>query len=214
VSCCAPPGCAEFFDERAARKDAARYRRKGLDKTAERMVGFLRQRGIAGRTVLEIGGGVGALQVELLRAGAASTTNLELSPGYEQEARRLLREAGVEERAERRLANVVEDSDAAGPADTVLMHRVVCCYPDPEALVGAAAERARNHLVLSFPRERALTRLGMRVVNAVLRLRRCAFRGYVYPVDRILAPARALGFEPALEHRGLIWHVAALERRT
>jgi 2-polyprenyl-3-methyl-5-hydroxy-6-metoxy-1,4-benzoquinol methylase len=213
-SCCGPPGCTEFFNEKTARRDARRYRKKGLDKTAEHMVAFLRQRGVRERTVLEIGGGVGALQVELLRAGAGSTTNLELSPAYEHEARELLREAGVEERAERRLANVVEDPAESETADAVLMHRVVCCYPDPEALVGVAADRARSHLVMSFPRERMLARVGMRLVNVVLRLRGCAFRGYVYPVERILAPARSRGFELALEHRGVVWQVAALERRS
>src|SRR3712207_8145994 len=46
-------------------------------------------------TVLEIGGGVGEIQIELLRRGAASATNLELSPAYEQEGARLLDETGM-----------------------------------------------------------------------------------------------------------------------
>ena len=59
---------------------AARYRKRGLDKTARRMVDLLAERGVQGSTVLEIGGGVGEIQLELLRRGAASATNLELSP--------------------------------------------------------------------------------------------------------------------------------------
>ena len=41
-------------------------------------------------TVLEVGGGVGAIQLELLRAGAAGTTNVELSAAYEPYAAELL----------------------------------------------------------------------------------------------------------------------------
>jgi len=212
--CCAPPGCTDFFDENAARRDARRYRRKGLDGTAQRIVDFLAARGLQGRTVLEIGGGVGAIQIELLKAGAERTVGAEISPAYDEEARALLREARLEERAERRLANVAEHPEAVEPADTVVMHRVVCCYPDAETLVGAAAGRARSRLVLSFPRERALTRLGIRLLNRVMRLRGSDFRAYVHPVGTIVGAARARGLEPVLEHRGFVWQVAAFERPT
>jgi len=152
VSCCPPKGYAKLFGGRAARRDVRRYAKDGLDDTGARMVAFLRRRGIEGGTVLEIGGGVGVLQLELLAAGAERATNLELSPEYEDSARALLRERGLDERADRRIGDIVADPALAGAADAVLMHRVVCCYPDADALVGAAAERARRYLVMSFPR--------------------------------------------------------------
>src|SRR5688572_15202774 len=109
--CCDPRGCDRMFDDRFASRMAARYRKKGLDKTAGRMVELLAERGVQGATVLEIGGGVGEIQIELLRRGAASATNLELSPGYEAEAARLLAETGLTGRVERRLADIATDPD-------------------------------------------------------------------------------------------------------
>jgi len=82
ASCCDPRGCDKFFGRRFAKRVAKRYRKRGLDKTAQRMVAFLEQRGVEDATVLEIGGGVGEIQIELLKRGAARTTNLELSPSY------------------------------------------------------------------------------------------------------------------------------------
>src|ERR671927_1260692 len=102
ASCCNPRGCDAFFGERFARRAARRYRKRGLDKTARRMVELLAARGMRGATVLEVGGGVGEVQIELLKRGAARTVNLELSSAYDEEAERLLREAGFEGRAERR----------------------------------------------------------------------------------------------------------------
>ena len=212
MSCCAPKGYQELFGERAARRDAKRYRRRGLDETAEEMVEFLRGRGLDGTTVLEIGGGVGAIPLELLKAGADRALEIELSPNYERTAAELARELGFADRVERRLGDVVEEGATVPAADAVVMHRVVCCYPDPDALVGAAAERARRHLVLSFPRERRLIRLGSRVVNLWFRLRRWDFRTYVHPASAILAAAERRGLRPAFEHQGTIWQVAALER--
>lgn len=211
--CCrVPRGYEKMFGERSARRDAKRYRRKGLDDTAGLMVEFLRERGLEGTSVLEIGGGVGAIEAEVLKAGAERAVNVELSPHYEAKARELWREAGVGERADYRVANVAAGGEEIEPADAVVMHRVVCCYPDYDALVGAAAERARRCLVLSFPRERFLTRAGLAAVNLVARLLRWEYRSYVHPVAGILAAAERHGLEPARAHRGFIWQVAALER--
>jgi len=98
VRCC---GYDELFDERLARKDAERYRRKGLRGSARRVLELARGGGLQGAEVLEIGGGVGSLSIELVRAGAAHATVLELSSGYDGAARSLLRERGVEAAAPR-----------------------------------------------------------------------------------------------------------------
>jgi predicted O-methyltransferase YrrM len=142
--CCDPRGCDQFFGSRFARRVAARYRKRGLDKTATRIVAFLEREGVEDATVLEIGGGVGEIQLELLKRGAARAVNLELSPAYDGEARALLREAGIaDERVDRLLHDIAEAPEAVEPADVVVLHRVVCCYPDYERLLGAAAWRAR-----------------------------------------------------------------------
>ncbi len=209
-ACCSPRAYDEFFDEKQARRDARRYRRRGLDKTARRMVGFLAGYGVEGATVLEAGGGVGAIQIELLKAGSERAVNVELSPSYEKEAAELLREAGLKERVERRIGDFARDG--IEPADVVVLHRVVCCYPDYEGLVGAAADRARRALVLSFPKETWLTRIAFAAFNLVQRLRRKDFRAYVHPVAGILGAAEHRGLRPAFGHRGAFWQVAGLER--
>ena len=155
--CCDPRGCDRFFNRRFARRMARAYRKRGLDATAQRMVGFLEQEGIAGATVLEIGGGVGEIHLELLRRGAERAVNLELSPAYDADAARLASEAGVQDRVERRLHDIAAEPEAIAPADVVVLHRVVCCYPDYERLLGAAAAHARRALVFSHPRHNLIS---------------------------------------------------------
>ena len=108
------------------------------------MVEFLESRGIEGATVLEIGGGVGEIHIELLKRGAKFALNLELSPAYADEAQRLLREAGLEERAGWRLHQIAAGPEEIEPADIVVMHRVVCCYPDYRRLLSSTGEHARR----------------------------------------------------------------------
>src|SRR5919198_1317275 len=101
TGCCDPRGCDQFFGTRFAHRVARRYRKHGVDKTARKIVEFADSRGVEGATVLEIGGGIGEIQLELLKRGAQRTINLELSPAYEDDAARLIRAAGVEGRVER-----------------------------------------------------------------------------------------------------------------
>src|ERR687886_631490 len=97
-SCCGSRGYARMFNDRFARRRAARYRRRGLDRTARRMVDLLPPGAVSGGTVLEIGGGVGEIQLELLRRGAVRATNLELADSYDGPALQLAAEAGMSAR--------------------------------------------------------------------------------------------------------------------
>jgi 2-polyprenyl-3-methyl-5-hydroxy-6-metoxy-1,4-benzoquinol methylase len=212
ASPCDPLGCDKFFRGGFIRRKAGSYRRRGLDPTAARMVGFLEQRGIAGASVLEVGGGVGEIQLELLRRGAARAVNLELSPAYEAEAANLMREAGVEGRVTRRLQDIAVDGDAVEPADVVVLHRVVCCYPDYERLLAAAADHARRLVVFSYPSDSGFARLVVGAENLSFRLRRLRFRVFAHPQAGMLAVLRDRGLQPTVVHRGRAWQVAGAER--
>ena len=210
AGCCSPGAYDDVFSEKTARKDLRRYRRRGLKRDARRALRFLRSRGIEGATVLEVGGGVGALQLELLQAGAARAVDVELSRGYEAAAAELLAGSGFEDRVERRIGDVVEEPPE--PEDAVAMIRVVCCYPDPERLVGAAAERTRRLLVLTYPPDDAIARAVIAAMNLVHRLIGTEFRAFAHPHERIHAAAERRGLRLVHRERGAIWHVAGFER--
>ena len=201
-----------MFNDRFARRMAARYRRKGLDATARRMVDLLDDDVVRGATVLEVGGGVGEIGLEVLRRGAASATNLELSPGYENAAAALIAEAGVTGRVRRRLVDIAESPDDVEPADIVVMHRVVCCYPDYARLLGAAAEHTRRQLVFSFPPRNPMSRAVVATQNTLLGLARRDFRVFTHPPAAMLAVLADHGMRPTWAHRAPVWQVATATR--
>jgi len=49
-----------------------------------------------------VGGGIGAIEIDLLKAGVLRAVNVELTPTYEDAAGELLREVGFADRVERR----------------------------------------------------------------------------------------------------------------
>jgi 2-polyprenyl-3-methyl-5-hydroxy-6-metoxy-1,4-benzoquinol methylase len=213
VSACCGPAYDRFFGARQARRDAKRYRKHGLDQTARRLVDELAQHGVDGASVLEVGGGVGAIDIELFGQGAERAVVVELSNGYDEEARALAAEAGAETRIERRHGDFAEEEASIEPADVVVMHRVVCCYPDPELLVGAAARHARRLLALSLPRNTWWLRLGVNAANVWFRMRG-GIRSYVHPPAEVVGIAEAAGLSTVLDERSTrIWRIAVFERR-
>ena len=210
--CCSPKGYRWIFSERNARSEAKRYRRKGLDPTSRRIFDYLKERGVEGRTVLEVGGGIGAIQIELLKAGATRAVSVELTPTYEKAAGELLKEAGLADRVERRVMDFARSGDQVEPADIVILNRVICCYPDMPVLAGAAAEHAAEVLVMSFPRRTWWTRALLSIGNFALRVTRRQFQIFIHSPAQILAEAERHGLREALDNPGRFWQVAAAQR--
>jgi 2-polyprenyl-3-methyl-5-hydroxy-6-metoxy-1,4-benzoquinol methylase len=210
--CCDPAGYQATFDDRFARRIARRYQRRGLNRVQRRLVTFLADHDLEGATVLEIGGGVGEVHVELLRLGAARVTNLEISTSYEAEAAALLEATGLRDRVERRFVDIATAPDEVPAADVVVLHRVVCCYPDYEALLGAAGDHARRLLVFSYPPRTLLTRAVIGWDNRLRRLRGNDFRAFVHPPDAMVGVLEGQGLAVQSRWHGWEWDVVGLAR--
>ena len=210
--CCDPRGCNDIFRPQFARHLASRYRKRGLDKTAARMVGYLADRGVDGASVLEIGGGVGDIQLELLGKGASWATNLELVDAYETDASDLAKTAGMGDRMTRRQLDIAATPDQVEAHDIVVLHRVVCCYPDYQRLLTAAANHAKRLLVFSHPPRNWFSRTATRLENVTFRLRGMSFRTFAHPPAAMVAVAERRGMRADYTYRGPAWHVVGLAR--
>ncbi|WP_344368863.1 SAM-dependent methyltransferase [Agromyces tropicus] len=201
------------FDARFAGDLARRYRRRGLTRPERRILERVAAEGVADSAVLEVGGGIGEIQLELLRRGAASSTNLELSSAYESEARALLEEAGVADHARRIVGiDLATDGGRVPVADHVILHRVVCCYPDAMALLAAAAAHARRSVIFSHPPRTWLSRAMVSVGNVVMRLRRREYRGFVHSPADMYDVLRRAGFAIDDVSRAGTWRIASAHR--
>lgn len=210
--CCEPRGYEQTFSDHFARRMARRYRRRGLSRSARAIAAFLTDRDVEGANVLEIGGGVGELHVELLRRGAARATNLEISTSYEPEAAALLERSGMADRVDRRFLDIAQAPDEVERADIVVLHRVVCCYPDYERLLAAAASKADRLLVFSHPPRNLATRTVFWWDNTLRRLKGDTFRAFVHPPPAMLNVAGQSGLRATYSWRGFAWCVVGLER--
>jgi SAM-dependent methyltransferase len=210
--CCYADEYEAMFPARAARRTARRFVRRGLRGSALRLADDVAARGISGATILEVGGGVGQVHADLLRRGAARAVNVELSPSWEAAAASMLGALGLTARVERRVGDFVADAEDLPEADVVLLHRVVCCYPDWPAMLAAATAKARRVVGLTLPVDRRASRVAIAAGNRLLQLQRRAFRAYVHPPAQVIAALGAAGLRTTADSSGPVWRTVVAER--
>ena len=95
MTSCQCQGIENQFNSREAAKKLGDYHKNGPAGTTRLLIEALKEAGVEGRTLLDIGGGIGAIQTELLKAGAQSAVSVDASTAYieaaQQEALRLKR---------------------------------------------------------------------------------------------------------------------------
>ncbi len=168
--------------------------------------------GIAGSTLLDVGGGIGVVSHELLRAGVGHAVLVDASPAYLAIARQEAQEGNLLDRLELVEGDFVHRASEIDVADIVTLDRVVCCYLDVDALVGSSSARARRLYGLVLPRDRWLNRLRHRLENAWFRLRGRTYRAYGHPHARIDALVAANGLGLRTETGTYFWRVVVYER--
>ena len=211
ASCCKPDYDAAF-NARTAWHELAAYRASGARGSALRLIDAIREAGVRGSSILDIGGGVGVIGLELMASGAERVTSIDASGPYVSVARHEAHRRGWAERTTFRRGDFVEVADEIERADVVTLHRVVCCYADWGAMLDRSTERAGRLIGLVIPNDRWWLRLGIGLGNLMLRLGGQSFRGYVHPERKVFERLRTAGFERRVHHRGWVWQTLLYQR--
>lgn len=203
----------DFFDDKMARKDLKAYRKKGASKGTRLLLDALTARGVEALTLLDIGGGVGAIQHELLGAGVREAISVDASDAYIATARQESERQGHAGKVTYHSGNFVDMADEIAEAGIVTLDRVICCYPDMESLVDLSSGRAATYYGIIYPRDTWWVKVGFTMLNSVLTVSRNAFRVFVHSSKRVDAVVRTKGFEQVFYARaGVVWQVVLYAR--
>jgi 2-polyprenyl-3-methyl-5-hydroxy-6-metoxy-1,4-benzoquinol methylase len=202
-----------FYDEKLAASQLRRYRQEGPIPSTQALIDALKAEGVEGATMLDIGGGIGAIQHELLAAGAAQATSVDASAPYLEAAREESEHRGFGDRVTYRHGDFVEIAESIPPADIVTLDRVLNVYPDWERLADLSAARAKRLYGLVYPRDTRMVRFVVFVMNVMLRLRRKPVRAAIRPADAIERIVRKNGLSPHFSQSvGQAWQAAVYRR--
>lgn len=214
MKCCNQcDGIERLFNESTARQELEDYRKSGPSRTTRILIDALKAAGIQNMSLIDIGGGVGAIQHELLKAGAQHVTSVDASMAYITAARKEAERLGQADRVTYHHGNFVTLAPEIEAADIVTLDRAICCYPDMEALVGLSSARARQFYGVVFPRDTWLMKLGRQVLNTLFWLQGNPFRFFVHPTQAVEAIINANGLKRQFYHAGIFWQVVVYARQ-
>jgi magnesium-protoporphyrin O-methyltransferase len=196
-----------MFDEKRAAAELLRYRKRGPGKTSRLLVESITGQGVSGRSVLDVGGGLGAVHFGLLSAGASAAVDVDASAGYLKVARQEAERQGLAGRIRHLHGNFVDLAGELPAADIVTLDRVLCCYDDARSLLESSAAKARYLLGLVYPIDTRWMKMALGLLNLLLRALRKRFRTFVHASAQVEAIARSHGFRKRAYHRRGIWQV-------
>ncbi|HMQ52471.1 MAG TPA: class I SAM-dependent methyltransferase [Anaerolineae bacterium] len=208
MNCCQCQGLESLFDQKTATKELESYRQKGSAKTTQMLIQALKAKAVANLTLLDVGGGVGAIQHALFKAGIRQATHVDASSAYLRASQEEAQRQGHSDRITYRFGNLIELAPELGPVDIVTLDRVVCCYHDVEALIEASAKLAGQRIGLVYPRETWWLEIGRLLINTTVWVQRNPFRFFVHPTSTIEAILRQYGFERRFYQKTFLWQVA------
>jgi predicted RNA methylase len=218
MPCCS--GCSRYaeaehqFGPAVATRDLDRYRKKGPDATSRLLLNAVRDQLTGEASLLDIGGGVGVIDFELLANGVRLATLVDASPAYLEAAGREAEARKMADRLQRVIGDFAALGEAVQPADVVTMHRVVCCYPDHATLLQAATKHADRVFAFSYPRDRWYIRTWLSLENLRRRLFGNPFRTFVHSPRAMEERITQQGFVRMHRSRTFVWSIDVYGRTT
>lgn len=208
--CC---GADQLFDLKSAQKEMKKYRRKGASKSSRKLIDDLfTSSDVQGKTLLDIGGGVGALQWAFLEKGGLRSHDVDASNGYLHVAGKFAEEKGWSKQTSFLFGDLVDHADRLDSFDFVTLDKVICCYPDYKALLTSSLERCKGTIGVVYPFGGIIPKFIAQFNKVYFYFKKNPFRTYIHSPGEIENFIKSNGFEMLERKTSFPWHVQVYRR--
>ena len=212
MSCCQCQGIENMFDKKTAKRNLKRYLKKGPSKTTAMLLDAIHKEGVQGLDFLDIGGGIGAIQYDLIKAGASNGTSIEASSAYIDLVKEETLQNGLDERLDFKHGDFTKTASDVDTADIVTLDKVICCYDNMSELVMLSSKLARKIYAVIYPRDVWWTKLALPMMNFYPRLKGSSFRVFIHPTKKVEKIIFGNGLKRNYYATTLFWQVAIFTR--
>ncbi len=207
--CC---GIDLMFNQKVVEKELRTYHRKGPNKTTrillDQLVSFIDDQ----NSLLDIGGGIGAISHELSQKGLSKLMNVDASKAYLDVAQSEAERLGYRDKASFYYGDFVTLAPEIPSADVVTLDRVLCCYDDMSALVTKSIDRTNEYYGIVYPRTSWWVRLGFSGINLFQRIKGSSYRSFVHDPKVIHAIIHSHNFKRIFRAIKGIWVIEIFRR--
>jgi len=208
MGCCQCQGIENMFDKKAARRALKRYLKKGPSKTTEMLLKAIHKTEVKGLDFLDIGGGIGAIQYDLIKAGALSGISIEASPAYIDLVKNEIHKNNLAEIIDFKHGDFTTIASDVDSADIVTLDKVICCYDDMSELVKQSSKLSRKIYAVIYPRDVWWTKLALPFINFYPIIKRSPFRVFIHPTKKVEEIIIRNGLKRDYYATTLFWQVA------
>jgi len=212
MGCCQCQGIENMFDKKAAKRQLKRYLKKGPSKTTSMLLDAIHKKGVQGLNFLDIGGGIGAIQYDLIKAGASNGTSIEASSAYIDVVKEETLQNGLAERVNYKQGDFTTTATDVDSADIVTLDKVICCYDDMSELVGLSSKLARKIYAVIYPRDVWWTKLALLFMNFYPIIKGSSFRVFIHPTKEVEEIIFGNGLKRNYYATTIFWQVATFTK--
>jgi Methyltransferase domain len=205
-------GAEDFFNEKEALNNLKSYKKKGPNKTTRKLLKALVNENPSGLTLLDIGGGIGVIQIELLKNGLLKSTDVDTSQSYINTSKRLMKENGFDDKAGYVHADFTDCYKDIEEHDIVTLEKVVCCYPDTKDLINHSAGKSKKYYGLVYPMNGIIFKMAFGFLNLYLKIKKNPFRVFNHTESMIDGLICKNGFQRIYYGKSFPWKIALYER--
>lgn len=203
--CC---GANRLFDIKNAKKDIKRYLKKGPRKPTKLLIDALKAENLTNLSLLDIGGGVGIIPLELLPKKISKVTDVDASEGYISIAKAEAEKRQLQDSIHYELGDFVDVQQHIEKHDIVTLDKVICCYPNVDELLQASLSKATSYYGLVYPQANFLSRLTVWFLNLTLKVRGNPFRTFIHSPRLVHATITKTGFKKIASAKTLLsWQI-------
>ena len=185
MGCCQCQGIENMFDKKAAKRALKQYLKKGPSKTTSMLLDAIHKKGVQDLDFLDIGGGIGAIHYDLIKAGASKGTSIEASSAYIEVVKEERLRNGLSERVNFKHGDFTAMASKVESADIVTLDKVICCYDDMSELVRLSSKLARKIYAVIYPRDEWWTKLALPIINFYPRIKGSSFRVFIHSTKKV-----------------------------
>lgn len=212
MDCTDCQGFDEEFDREHAINSLNQYRDQGPNRNTQKLLDALSAENLGGMTLMDIGGGVGVIQNELMKRGIDFATSVEASDSYAELARQEARRQGHLEKITFIIGDFVELAERISKADIVTLDSVLCCYRDMKSLVSLSVALAKRYYGLVYPRDNLWGRAMVASWNIKHKINGKTFRDYSHSAFVVDSLIRGLGMKLHFQWQSMLWQIVVYKR--
>lgn len=208
--CC---GADQLFDIKGAKKELKKYKKKGPGKSTRKLMEmmFINQ-DLNGKSLLDIGGGIGKIQWTFLQNGGSKSVDVDASLGYLQVAEEYATSNNFMGKASFFHGDFVDQSEEIEIADFVTLDKVICCYPDYKSLLKKSLEKCGNTIGVVYPLGGPISKAIIQFNKLYFFIKKNPFRTYIHAPKEIENFILDHGFKTCHKTMAFPWHVQVYKR--